>query len=97
MQIAARRGRGGELLRLKELRSYYERAAEDEIMQLAVADGDAIRRVRMLEATGPEQRRRYDVLKLQAETVARDEVKLSGVFGTELVYTAEMVSRRRSR
>jgi hypothetical protein len=96
-QIEARRGRGGELLRLKELRSYYERAAEDEIMQLAVADGDAIRRVRMLEATGPEQRRRYDLLKLKAQTVARDEVKLSGVFGTELVYTAEMVSRRRSQ
>jgi hypothetical protein len=82
--------RGDDLRDLEELRDFYAEAAEPGeagwLMSNALADGQTVMRMRMLEEyDGPRRRERYEALKLAASAVARDELELRGVFGAERV------------
>jgi hypothetical protein len=85
---------------LEELRDFYAEAVkpgeEGWLMRNALYDGQTVLRMRMLEETdGPHRRYRYEALRLKARALARDELELQGVFGTDSVYISTALSSQR--
>jgi hypothetical protein len=96
-ELEACANRGDELRNLEEMRDLYAEAIKPGkrgwLMRNALADGQTVLRMKMLKGTeGPLRRRRYEALRLEIKAVARDELELRGIFGSEIFHISKMSS-----